>query len=89
MTVRRFFVGPDSQLVLVIDTIFNLLFRCGHRRLTRPITPVRAAGVRERQSYIVCLDCGKQIAYDAQKMRMGKVIRISRELKGSLDNARL
>jgi hypothetical protein len=28
----------------MIDNIFNLLFRCRHHRLTRPVTPVDAQG---------------------------------------------
>jgi DNA-directed RNA polymerase subunit RPC12/RpoP len=65
----------------MIDSIFNLLFLCGHRRLTRPITPVSAKRVPEGQSYIVCLDCGKHVAYDTGQMRLGKVIRVKGEPK--------
>ena len=59
----------------MIDNIFNLLFRCRHHRLTRPVTPVDAQGRPEADSYVVCLDCGKHFAYDAKQMRMGKAIR--------------
>lgn len=58
----------------MIDTLLNLLFRCGHRRLTRPVTPVSKAGVPHGETYVVCLDCGKQFAYDLTEMRIGKVI---------------
>ncbi|MBZ5728898.1 MAG: hypothetical protein LAP87_28450 [Acidobacteriia bacterium] len=58
----------------MIDTVLNLLFRCAHRRLTRPVTPVSRAGVPHGETYVVCLDCGKQFSYDLQEMRIGKVI---------------
>jgi DNA-directed RNA polymerase subunit RPC12/RpoP len=56
----------------MIDTVLNLLFRCSHRRLTRPVTPVSKAGVPHGATYVVCLDCGKQFAYDFKEMRVGK-----------------
>jgi hypothetical protein len=59
----------------MIDNLFNLLFRCRHHRLTRPITPVDAEGSPEGDAYVVCLDCGKHFAYDAKQMKMGKAIR--------------
>ncbi len=58
----------------MIDTVLNLLFRCSHRRLTRPVAAVTKAGQPHSQSYIVCLDCGKQFEYDLNEMKIGKVI---------------
>ena len=58
----------------MIDTVLNLLFRCSHRHLTRPVTPVNKAGVPEGGTYVVCLDCAKQFPYDMKEMRMGKPI---------------
>src|ERR1700704_6639211 len=58
----------------MIDTVINLLFRCAHRKLTRPVTPVSKAGVANGETYVVCLDCGKQFSYDLNAMRIGKVI---------------
>jgi len=63
----------------MIDSVLNLLFRCSHRRLTRPVTPVSKAGVPQGQTYVVCLDCGKQFAYDFQEMRIGRPLESSRE----------
>ena len=59
----------------VIDNLINLLFRCRHRRLSRPIAPVSKPGKARQEPYVVCLDCGKQFGYDLQRMRMGKAIR--------------
>jgi len=58
----------------VIDTVFHLLFRCSHRHLTRPFTPLGEEGVPRRESYVVCLDCTKQFTYDLKEMRIGKMI---------------
>ena len=63
----------------MIDTVLNLLFRCPHRRLTRPVAPVTKAGQPHSQSYVVCLDCGKQFAYDINEMRIGKAIEHSND----------
>jgi len=58
----------------MIDSVLNLLFRCSHRRLTRPVSPVSKNGEPHRQCYVVCLDCGKQFEYDLKAMRIGKAI---------------
>jgi hypothetical protein len=55
------------------------LFGCAHRRLTRPITPIRKPGEPSGETYVVCLDCGKQFAYDWNHMRIGKPIERSSE----------
>ncbi len=58
----------------MIDSLANLLFRCPHRRLTRPVAPITKSGQPHSQSYVVCLDCGKQFEYDLNQMRIGKAI---------------
>lgn len=63
----------------MIDTVYNLLFRCSHRRLTRPVTPVSKSGVPQGETYVVCLDCGKQFSYDVHEMRIGKPLQNSHE----------
>ncbi len=55
----------------MIAVLADLLFRCPHRRLTRPITPVSKPGVPAGETYVVCLECGKQFYYDWEKMRLG------------------
>ena len=61
----------------MIDTLANMLFRCAHRRLSRPISPTARPGQPHEESYVVCLDCGKQFSYDAKEMRIGKVLKNS------------
>jgi len=63
----------DGEVAL-IDSLLNLLFRCPHHRLTRPVTPVSKAGQAQGETYVVCLDCGKQFAYDVKEMKIGKPI---------------
>ena len=63
----------------MIDSILNLLFRCPHRRLTRPVTPVSKHGEPHGDTYVVCLDCGKQFGYDLKEMRVGKPLPSSSE----------
>lgn len=56
----------------MIDTMLNLLFKCSHRRLTRPVTPVGKTGGPHGETYVACLDCGKKFAYDTTQMKIGK-----------------
>jgi DNA-directed RNA polymerase subunit RPC12/RpoP len=58
----------------MLDVVANLLFRCSHRRLTRPITPVTKPGEGDGGTYVVCLECGKQFHYDWENMRMGRAV---------------
>ncbi len=47
------------------------LFGCPHRKTTFPRTRLRADGVKE--TYMVCLDCAKQIPYNWTRMRVGRM----------------
>ncbi len=58
----------------MIDNLLSMVFRCPHRHLTRPITPVNRAGVPHGDTYVVCLDCAKQFPYDLKNMRIGKAL---------------
>ena len=71
----------DGGLAL-LGSLFDLLFSCKHRRTTFPFTPVRrkTAGTQGEfpaETYVVCLDCGKQFAYDWEKMQLGNAVDIS------------
>jgi hypothetical protein len=50
----------------ILQAIFNffceIVLGCSHQHLTRPFT-------LQKQTYMVCLDCGKQIYYSAASMR--------------------
>lgn len=59
----------------MIDTILNLLFRCRHQRMSRPMTPSSKKPPQKGSdagTYVVCLECGKQFDYDLAKMRVGR-----------------
>jgi hypothetical protein len=58
----------------MLGSILESLFSCAHRRLTRPLTPVSKPGEPSGETYVVCLDCGKQFSYDWDRMRVGKAI---------------
>jgi len=55
-------------------TILDALFGCWHKRMSFPITTKRgqrrSAAASQTGTYVVCLDCGKEFAYDWQEMRM-------------------
>src|SRR2546428_10460094 len=55
----------------MIDSIYNILFRCRHRRTTFPLSPVSRPGAPQGDKYVVCLDCGKRLPYDWERMRIG------------------
>jgi hypothetical protein len=52
--------------------LFDLLFGCWHKNLSFPRSVKRGRGVPAAfptGTYVVCLDCGKEFAYDWQTMR--------------------
>jgi hypothetical protein len=53
----------------LLEQFGALLGRCGHARTAFPQTPVRRCGPHA-ETYIVCLDCGEEFAYDWQGMRV-------------------
>jgi hypothetical protein len=53
----------------MIGSIIDRLFGCPHHRLTRPVTSAYG------DTYVVCLECAQQFAYDLKEMRVGKRIR--------------
>jgi hypothetical protein len=62
------------------NSIFNSLFGCSHQRTTFPITPARknsgfsATGAIRTGTYVACLACGKEFAYDWESMRIGQPV---------------
>jgi len=66
----------------VIDSVVNVLFGCRHRRTTFPLTPAKKGSSEPVETYVVCLECGKQFTYDWENMRLGKPADIS---EGSIE----
>jgi hypothetical protein len=54
----------------MIQTVLQVLFRCAHRHMTRPITSVDPGSASG--PYVVCLDCGAALAYDWENMRVSR-----------------
>jgi hypothetical protein len=50
--------------------LLEILFGCDHAQLTFPITRRRRAGAAKPETYVVCLDCGGELAYDWQEMKI-------------------
>ena len=61
----------------MIAKMFDLVFGCRHRLISRPITPVHSPHTQPLYSYVVCLECGKQFYYDTANMRMGTAVPVS------------
>ena len=56
----------------IMDTVFG----CRHSRYSFPLTiragSRRAASASRMGTYVVCLDCGREFAYDWQQMRIAR-----------------
>lgn len=52
----------------------DLLFGCAHKRTSFPFSSKsgqrRSPAACQTGTYVVCLDCGKEFAYDWQRMRV-------------------
>ena len=59
----------------MLGEVFDLLFGCGHNKYSFPITTRKGSTPRNEAArvtgtYVVCLDCGKEFAYDWQEMKL-------------------
>jgi len=57
----------------MFSRILDMLFGCTHNRYSFPITVKKGARSRAAfptGTYVVCLDCGKEMSYDWKKMRI-------------------
>ena len=55
----------------MLQSVLNAVFGCSHRRTTFPLTPGRGGS----RTYVACLDCGKEFAYDWAAMRIGEPVK--------------
>jgi hypothetical protein len=61
----------------MLQSLLNALFGCSHARTTFPLTPGRKnslGGATRNGTYVACLDCGKEFAYDWNDMRIGQQV---------------
>jgi hypothetical protein len=56
----------------MFNSFVEMFFGCSHKRTTFPITPGRA--VARGGTYVACLDCGKEFAYDWKTMQIGEQV---------------
>lgn len=54
----------------------NTLFGCTHKQLSFPITLRNKSARGPKTTYVVCLDCGAELPYDWNQM---KVVRHTRK----------
>ena len=73
----------------MFSQLMDVLFGCTHKRYTFPITT--KAGQRRSDAaaltgtYVVCLDCGKEFAYDWSHMKVVASAHSSRRLAESAE----
>ena len=64
----------------MLQSLLNTLFGCSHRRTTFPLTPGRrhtgaqTLGATRNGTYVVCLDCGREFAYNWNAMEVGEPV---------------
>lgn len=68
-----------SVLRDLFSALWDVFFGCGHRHYSFPISSKilkqRSAGTATTGTYVVCLDCGKEFAYDWQQMKVVSPLR--------------
>lgn len=66
----------------MLQSLLNTFFGCNHRNTSFPLTPTRrnaafSAPATRNGTYVVCLDCGKEFAYNWNDMRVGEPVKIA------------
>ncbi len=66
--------GTGDRESTMIDSLFNTLLFCSHRRISFPMT-IRKADTfastpRRNRMLVSCLDCGKEFSYNWEEMRI-------------------
>jgi len=65
------FSGAAGKARASLIQLADRLFGCRHRKTTMPMTPrpdeVGRGG--DGKTYIVCLECGRRLAYDMKRQR--------------------
>jgi hypothetical protein len=72
-------------------SMFNYFTGCSHQRTTFPLTPTRrnaAPGATRSGTYVVCLDCGKEFAYNWKEMRLGQAVTVHAPIEPQPTRAR-
>jgi hypothetical protein len=68
-----------SVLRDLFAALWDVFFGCRHRNYSFPLTSKilkqRTIAASETGTYVVCLDCGKEFAYDWQQMKVVSPLR--------------
>jgi hypothetical protein len=66
----------------MLNSLLNSFLGCSHKKTTFPITPIRGVSVSSGTlpatrtgTYVACLDCGQELAYDWKSMRVGEAVK--------------
>jgi len=58
----------------MLSKVLDAMFGCWHSRYSFPITiragSQRGSGTARTGTYVVCLDCGKELSYDWHEMKV-------------------
>lgn len=62
--------------------LYQFLFGCFHGKTTFPMT-IRtwSGGVEQRRTYVACLNCGEELEYNWDKMKIQGAAKAGRELR--------
>ncbi|MGE5204072.1 MAG: hypothetical protein ACM3PW_00545 [Chlamydiota bacterium] len=68
-----------SVLRDLFSALWDVFFGCRHRHYSFPISSKilkqRSAAASATGTYVVCLDCGKEFAYDWEQMKVASPLR--------------
>ena len=54
----------------MMGSLLETIFGCAHSRTTFPLTPKRQLNGALPATYVTCLDCGKELGYNWNEMRI-------------------
>ena len=62
----------------MFNTLLNTFFGCSHLKTSFPLTPRRKLGNKDgrTETYVVCLECGGEFAYDWNEMQILKPVNL-------------
>ena len=69
----------------MLRALIQVFVGCSHQRTTFPITPTPGSN----QTYVSCLDCGREFEYDWAEMRRGKPATSDRPAPGTFVTTRV
>ena len=63
----------------VLEFLLDFFFGCSHKKISFPLTCSSGSGAAKRRAtYVTCLECGAELAYDWEQMRVGAPFNRSR-----------